>query len=208
MKKFPLADQRLLYAGRQLEDGRTLDDYKISQGSKIYLLLGLRGGGGGPLYPQPIAKEMALEEETSLEMGIAAGGLIKHIIKPDGNSAKSWDRDRTITFNVQILDSETFRKVTRMEPPKTLVDASTYAANGLPFFQLYEEDSSIAGGFGKVKSVKAIDKTQHNADTTMSGVEESYEFPVIELNAQGPHLPFRPVAELLKDLEKSNAARF
>jgi hypothetical protein len=44
----PIDLQRLIYAGKQIEDGRTMAHYSITEGAVVHLVLRLRGGCDRP----------------------------------------------------------------------------------------------------------------------------------------------------------------
>ncbi|KIL92243.1 hypothetical protein FAVG1_04651 [Fusarium avenaceum] len=139
-KGIPPDQQRIVWNGMQLGDDKPLWDCNITNNAVLHLLPKLHGGGRPP----------------PPELSIAAGGCITQSIV--AFSHREYRKTVTATFNVRILNSASFEKVTGKKPPESPVTAQTYAECGYPFFSIYEEPTSISGNFSNLQSVAQIDQ--------------------------------------------------
>lgn len=76
-------------------------------------------------------------------MSMAAGGRMKQQIFADKFGLDVWDTSNSSRCFVHLTNSMVWRAITGHNPPETPMTTSEYAANGMPWYDYYQEQSSV-----------------------------------------------------------------
>lgn len=128
-ENIPVDQQRLIFAGKQLEDLRTVYNYSIESEEIIWITLRLRGGGGSE------GNVPYENEEKNMHMGLAVGGLIEQKIYKDKNKIADYDIYNIEKFMLKIYNGQELKSGL----PYTPISMQTYLNLGYQWFQIYDE---------------------------------------------------------------------
>jgi len=131
---------RLMFEGNRVEhrDNPTTSD--LREGDSVEIHMEGVGGGSSP--------------RGEIDLALGVGAEITQVIVQDTSDPRIWDVKRKVLFNVQILDSENFRRYTGLAAPPVPIAFRTYLEKKYPFLTLNEpEDITTPVKLGQLKSV-------------------------------------------------------
>ena len=97
---------------------------------------------------------------SSVEMGLAPGGMMKQEIYEDPYPFDEWDLEHSSRCFLHIANSLVWQAITDQAPPTTPPTAEQYSRSGLPWFDYYDDALALEGSkqLAKLKSVLQMGK--------------------------------------------------
>lgn len=117
------ASSQIVFNGKLLDSTRLLYESGLEEGSKVYVLSNIRGGG-----------------ESEKSTIVVAGGRIKQNIHKDPKTYKWYDNSRSESVRVRLVGPEIWTELTGLAMPTSMIDMTTYEQAGIPWYRSYEEE--------------------------------------------------------------------
>ena len=94
--------------------------------------------------------------QSSPEMGLAPGGLMRQEIYDDPHGLDAWDTSARSRCFVHILNSAQYREITGCRPPHEPPTVEAYDRAGLPWFEYYDQDLKAMEGAPALAGLDSI----------------------------------------------------
>lgn len=92
-----------------------------------------------PPAPSGLMKLSRVVADQPMEMTLGGGGRMRQKIYPDRFGHGVWDVRVVGHAHVQLVDARAWRELTGEAVPPSPIDAASYTAAGLPWFDIYDE---------------------------------------------------------------------